>query len=201
MIKEAIEGKLVALEGIDNVGKSSHIDRLERGLLARGILCVVTKELSTPVGELVWRYLREGNFSSHLKTLLFAADRIERVEKQVTPALKDGKIVLADRWSLSAIVYRTVEGFDTEYVIAVNSRTIKPDHIFLIDIPADLSVRRGELTNKPNPYSVEFLDRARSQYLHLASLEKNIEVIDGTQPFDIINDHLFEQILNLRSSK
>ena len=27
---------------------------------------------------------------------------------------------------------------------------------------------------------------------------KNIEVIDGTQPFDVINDHLFQQILKLR---
>jgi len=108
MSREIIEGKLVALEGIDNVGKSSHIDRLERRLLARGIPCIITKELSTPVGELVWRYLREGSFSPHLKTLLFAADRVERVEKQVTPALRDGKIVLADRWYLSAIVYRAV---------------------------------------------------------------------------------------------
>ena len=201
MSSEIVEGKLVALEGIDNGGKSSHIDRLERRLLARGISCSITKELSTPVGELVWKYLREGSFSPHLKTLLFAADRVERVDKQVRPALEDGKVVLADRWSLSAVVYRGVEGFDTEYVLAVNSKTIQPDKMFLIDIPAELSVKRGELGNKPHPYTIEFLDNARKHYLELAALDKNIEVIDGTQPFDVINDHLFQQILKLREDK
>ena len=194
-------GRLVALEGIDNGGKSSHIDSLERRLLARGIDCQITKELSTPIGELVWKYLREGNFSPHLKTLLFAADRIERIDKQVRPALEKGKIVLADRWSLSAIVYRGVENFDTEYVLAVNSKTMKPDKMFLIDIPAELSVKRGELGNKPHPYSIEFLDNARRHYLELAGKNSNIEVIDGTQPFDVINDHLFQQILKLKENK
>ena len=99
-----------------------------------------------------------------------------------------------------AIVYRSVESFDTEYVLAVNSRTLQPDHLFLIDIPAELSVKRGELSNKPHPYTTEFLDKARQQYLRLATLDKNIEIIDGTQPFDEINDHLFKQILKLRIS-
>lgn len=190
-------GKLIALEGIDNVGKSSHLDQLERRLLARGVPCQITKELTTEVGEVIWKYLARGNFSSHMKTLLFAADRVERVEKQVQPALEAGKIVMADRWALSAMVYRFVEGFDTEYVKAVNSLTIKPIKTFLLDIPAEQSIIRRNATNKPEAYTVEFLDKARTHYLQLAATDSSVTVLDGTKPFLELNNILFEEILKI----
>ncbi len=98
-------------------------------------------------------------------------------------------------------MYRGVEGFDAEYVLAVNSKTLQPNKIFLIDIPAELSVKRGELGNKPHPYSIEFLDNARRHYLELAGKDSDIEVIDGTQSFDVINNLLLQRILKLREGK
>lgn len=192
-----MKGKLVALEGIDNVGKSSHIDRLERRLTANQIEVVTTKELTTKVGSVVWDYLRTGDFSSHMKALLFAADRVERVEKQVMPAINAGRLVIADRWALSAMVYRFVEGFDTEYVSAVNSLTLQPDLTFLLDISGAMSIQRRNLTQKPEAYSEDFLNRARNHYLELAKGDPKVIVIDGSQPFMNINDQLYERIVGL----
>jgi dTMP kinase len=193
----ANKGKLIALEGIDNAGKTSHITHLKDKLEARGIKCLTTKELTSDIGILTLNYLKTGNFSPHLKTLMFAADRQERVEREVIPAINAGQIVLADRWVLSAIVYRAVEDFDTEYVMAVNALTLKPDFIFLIDITAEESMHREEHSDKFNPYTEDFLRKARQHYLAIADQFPNIEVIDGALRFDEINDYILDKIGSL----
>ncbi len=201
MANTSHRGKLIALEGIDNAGKTSHITELRRKLEERGIKCQTTKELTSDIGQLTLRYLKAGGFSSHLKTLMFAADRQERVEREVEPALEDGQVVLADRWILSAMVYRAVEGFDTEYVMAVNSRTLEPDFMFLIDIPVEESIDREAKSDKFNPYNAEFLANARQRYLEIAGRFPNVEIIDGTLPFEDINEYLLRKIESLMSEQ
>lgn len=194
-------GKLIAFEGIDNVGKSSHVEELAKKLKMMNMPCEVAKEMTSPFGKIIRENLKKSNFSSHLKTLLFAADRVELVERMVKPCLEKNGIVLADRWTMSAIVYRTVEGFDVDYVAMVNSKTIKPDHVFLIDLPAELSIKRGESAGKFTPYSLDFLHKARGEYLRLAKLNNNIEIIDGGEDFNKINSHLFGRILEIGGFK
>lgn len=201
MPDEAKRGKLIALEGIDNAGKTSHITHLKSKLEAKGIPCLATKELTSNIGRLTLEYLKSGKFSSHLKTLMFAADRQERVEREIEPALNEGQIVLADRWILSALTYRAVEGFDTEYVMAVNSLTLQPDFMFLIDIPAEESIKREENSDKFNPYNAEFLATARQKYLDAAKQFPNVEIIDGTQSFEEINNYILSRIEALISEQ
>ena len=120
---------------------------------------------------------------------MFASDRFIRQEKEVSPALNDGRIVLADRWVLSAVVYRAVEKISDEYVFNVNEFALKPDLIIILDIPAELAVERGKLANRPCPYSLDFLKKARLEYLRTANTVGAF-VIDGSLPKDQVTQEI-----------
>jgi dTMP kinase len=48
--------------------------------------------------------------------LLFAADRFEHVEKEVIPALKEGKIVVSDRYVYSSLAYQGATGLNLDWI-------------------------------------------------------------------------------------
>lgn len=175
-----MKGKLIVLEGIDNCGKTTQVSLISNWLKSQGIDNLITKELTTPIGSLIHSYLGNALFTPILKTLLFAADRIQRLEQGVTPALNSGLIVLADRWVLSAIAYRMAEGLDRQFVLQVNSLVKDPDITILIDIDPDEAWIRGQESSKPCPYSKEFLKRVRQIYLQLAS-QFQIPIINGLE--------------------
>ncbi len=140
-----------------------------------------SKELTTPIGQLIRSYFERPSFTPVLKALLFAADRMQRLEQEIEPALKSDIIVLADRWTLSALAYRIVEGLDKQYVLQVNSLVRLPDVTVLLDIPSDESLKRGQIAGKSCPYSTDFLEAARQCYLELAD-QFQVPIVDGLQP-------------------
>lgn len=75
-----MKGLLVALEGIDNCGKTTQAGLVSTYFESLGIGCVVARELTTPIGELIRSYFGRKDFTPILKTLLFAADRMQRQE-------------------------------------------------------------------------------------------------------------------------
>jgi len=185
-------GKLIDLEGIDNCGKTTQAYLVSAWLNSRKQPSVVTKELTTPVGRLIKWYFGQESFPPILKVLLFAGDRFIRQVKEVSPAINKGKIVIADRWVSSAVVYRAVESISTDYVIKVNDFALKPDVIIILDVPAALAVERGKLAKRPCPYSLDFLKKARLEYLRIAETVGAI-VIDGSLP----KDQVTQEILRL----
>jgi dTMP kinase len=105
-------GKLIALEGIDGAGKQTQLQLLLRALVQRGIPCL---EISFPrydgfFGSLVARYLH-GEFGPlsavdpHFSALLYAGDRLE-AKPVIEAALREGKIVLADRYVPSNLAHQ-----------------------------------------------------------------------------------------------
>ena len=140
--------------------------------------------------------------SPFLKTFLFATDRAIRYERKVIPALKDGKIVIADRWTISAIVYRGLEGYDVDFVQTINQKIPHADLTLILNVPIEVSMERGKAAGKPCPYTQEQLKEAQKRYLAYAR-EHNSVVIDSTktegQVFSAILKALQDQrIISLR---
>lgn len=180
-----MKAMLIVFEGIDNCGKTTQIALVKTEMEKRGIPCVMTKELTTSVGAEIKRRFKKGGFSPFLKTILFALDRLIRQKNIVNPALKEGRIVLADRWTLSAVVYRSVEGIGDWFVNIVNFWARKPDITILFDIFSETSVKRGEKSGKYCPYSQEFLSKARVLYLKIAK-QQGIHIVDGEQSVEMV---------------
>src|SRR5674476_775575 len=102
-------GILVAIEGIDGVGKTTQSLRLVDRLKALGFDAIrffePTKE--TPEAKLINQKLQQSNSrASGELTDLFLADRRYDVENYIAPALSEKKIVVMDRYFLSTAAYQ-----------------------------------------------------------------------------------------------
>lgn len=104
-----LPGLFLAFEGLDGSGKTTQIDLLERHLIRRGYDVVVTR---APGGCYVSEELRRVFLDCHrmmhpvteVSVLLSAIN--ESFHTVVKPALKEGRIVIADRWTGSTRAYQ-----------------------------------------------------------------------------------------------
>jgi dTMP kinase len=105
--------KLFVIEGVDGAGKSTQIKLLRDFFLKRGYSCEYLHfpRTETPYfGELIARFLR-GEFGSlnavdpYLVAILYAGDRKD-ASLLIDNWLKEGKIVLLDRYTYSNIAYQ-----------------------------------------------------------------------------------------------
>lgn len=180
----------VALEGIDNAGKTSLLKDVSEEF-SRHIPVHVTRELTTDVGRLLHGKLQAGSTNIIEKVLLFAADRHARLASGFRDLLDTPSLCIADRWVLSALAYRCAEDADIgDYVRAVNAPFPTPDLTVLIDIPAATSITRGAPLDKNN-YPSDYLDSVRSRYLAIAP-SVNAIVLDGGMEYQRLADGLIQ---------
>ncbi len=113
-------GRLIALEGIDGSGKSTHLKLAARALREKGF---EVTELKEPTGG-QWgeriRWLRQGDVTGREEVELFLKDRQEDVQHNIKPALEAGKTVLIDRYYFSTMAYQGARGIDVEEIRKLN---------------------------------------------------------------------------------
>jgi len=177
----------ICIEGIDGSGKTTQARRLVRSLRLKGFDVVYTTEPSTSeVGQLVRRYVldREKRVHVAVEALLFAADRVEHVEKRIKPALLEGKIVVCDRYVYSTLAYQGAGGLDFKWIEQINRFALVPDLALFLDVPPEVVVQR--MLPKPKKSVMETLQnqrRVREVYLRMVK-EGRLVRIDGNKPVD-----------------
>jgi len=139
-----VKSKFIVIEGIDGAGTTTQAKLLCDWMVSRGRRCLLTSEPSRgPVGILL-RQILSGSVptpDNDAIALLFAADRIDHLEREVLPALKSGSDVVSDRYYHSSFTYQSLQG-DLEWIRELNSRARAPDVTYILDLPADLAARR-----------------------------------------------------------
>jgi dTMP kinase len=178
-----MRGALVAIEGIDRAGKSSVLERLPALLEGLRPSVAATGELRSPIGP----FIRENldTMSALQKTYLFAADRAWTYEREATPGLERGDLVVWDRYVASALAYRNVEVRPTDVgllrlVGEINRPFPEPDLTIWIDITVDTSIRRAG-QGEQQLYGADFLRAVREEYRRRADEAKWVR-IDGEAP-------------------
>ena len=100
---ERARGRFITLEGGEGAGKSVQAKRLEERLRALGLKVVRTREPGgSPGAEALREALLSGfaaEFSPAGQALLFAAARVDHLDKTVLPALASGAWVVSDRFA------------------------------------------------------------------------------------------------------
>ena len=96
-------GKLIVIEGTDGVGRTTQITMLRKWLEIQGY---GTVETGWTRSKLIGRAITEAKKGHTLNrltyTLMYATDFADRLEYQIIPALRNGFIVLADRYVYTA---------------------------------------------------------------------------------------------------
>ncbi len=142
-------GKLIIVEGIDGSGKSTQLDLLQKWLTSEGYLIAFSEWNSSPQ---IRRITKRGKKNKQLTPLSFslvhAADFMDRLERQIIPALEAGAIVLADRYVFTAFARDAARGVNPEWVREVYSMALQPTLAFYFHVPLEESLKRI-LTGRP----------------------------------------------------
>jgi dTMP kinase len=139
------QGIFICIEGLDGSGKTTHAHRLVRNLQKRGIDSVYTTEPSRgELGTFIRGTIleRKNRVPTVIEALLFAVDRVEHFEKDVKPALKQGKVVVSDRCVYSSLAYQGAAGLDLKWIEEINKFALPPDLAVYIDVPPEVVVKR-----------------------------------------------------------
>jgi dTMP kinase len=186
----------ITFEGIDGVGKSTQADLLQAWLEERGHDIVRTLEPGgTELGQEIRHLLlhRKGDVAPRAEALLYAADRAHHVATKIRPALEAGKTVISDRYFDSSVAYQgAARDLDVDQVREISLWAVDnliPDLTILLDLDAATAMSRrnktGSAPDRLESERVEFFQRAREQYLLLAS-EPRFFVVDAALEVDQI---------------
>ncbi|MFC2154001.1 dTMP kinase [Candidatus Altiarchaeota archaeon] len=133
----------IVLEGLDGCGKSTQARLLAEWLEKQGKDALLTAEpTKNSIGKAIREILAgEEEIDPRALSLLFTSDRGEHLVKEVEPALKQGKIVVSERYYYSTISYQNAQGVDWDWLVSLNDFR-KPDLAFLLEVPADWASKR-----------------------------------------------------------
>lgn len=202
----------VALDGPDGCGKSTQAAALATWLDAEGADVLHVREPgSTPVGEALRSLLlspETGELQPVTEVLLFSAARAELVTRVVRPALRAGKVVVAERCYLSTAVYQLLAAeraspgvLDMPWFEDLTRRVhgdCLPDSVFVLDVPAEVSAqrrgRRSDPADRIEGRGDEYHRRVRDGYLRAAAREPRAQVLDASRDFDALQAALREQV-------
>lgn len=138
-------GFFICIEGLDKSGKTTHSRLLVKNLNQIGYCAVYTREPSDgSIGQLIRRVIlqRKERVPPVLEAILFAADRLDHIENEIKPLLKQGKIIVADRYLYSSLAYQGAAGLDVAWILKINRFILKPDLAIYIDVPIEILERR-----------------------------------------------------------
>ncbi len=199
---------LITLEGIDGSGKSTLHAALAEALA--DLEPVITREPgATWVGEAVRRATAERT-DPITEALLFAADHAAHIGTVVKPALREGKLVISDRFTDSRFAYQgvTLEGAISDPAAWLRQLhagwSIRPDRTFLLVLPIPEALGRLAANSRREHFEdASVLEKVQRNYLDLASADPSrFVVIDALLEKEDICRFVADEIRQLvRSSR
>lgn len=151
-------GLFIAIEGLDGSGLSTQTELVVNLLRLQGVKVFGTKEPTNNVIGGVIRGTLTGavGLPHDSLQLLFAADRAHHLEREVIPMLKDGNIVVSDRYFWTSVAYGGVD-LDREWLLKVNENFLIPDLTIFLDSTPKVSLKRI----KRDRFQVEIFEKEK----------------------------------------
>jgi dTMP kinase len=204
-----MRGKMISVEGIEGVGKSTLLPLMAETLRQSGVKVIETRE---PGGTVIGEQIRE--VLLHQKeaaiapvtelTLMFAA-RAQHLEEVIKPALQAGHWVLCDRFTDSTYAYqgggRQLPTSLIEKIEHAVIESFQPDHTVLLDLDVIEGLNRAAQTGAKDRFeseSIAFFNRVRAAYLSRASQFDRITVMSAAPPLMEVSKAVVAWIADIR---
>ncbi len=198
----------IVIEGIDGSGKGTQVELLGKRLEEAGVDVMLTFEPTRgPIGEIIRDHMRDPSLDDRSLALLFAADRIEHIEKEVSPALSSGRTVISDRYAYSSIAYQG-QTVDPGWVGMINSDALRPDLVVVLDMGSSEVRERIKERGSVDCFEedLSFLEGVRNMFLSISGgdhLPENLKtrflVLDATEDPEEISDIIWKVVSSISS--
>lgn len=201
-----MEGLFITIEGPDGAGKSTQIELLKEYFKDRGKDIVITREPGgTEISEKIRDIILDNENTAMADTteaLLYAASRAQHVHQKISPALKEGKVVICDRFVHSSLVYQGIgRGLGVEEVKGINDfaiEGIKPDITLFFDISPEVALKRKTKNDKGDRLENEKVDFHQKVYEGYKQLiekyPKEFTIIDATRSIEEIHKEIIKAL-------
>ena len=199
----------ITLEGPEGSGKTSAAKKIVSELERLGYQVLFTREPGgTPIAEQIRNVILDKantKLDARAEALLYAASRRQHLVEKVLPALKEGKIVICDRYIDSSLAYQGgARGLGIDEVLNINLFATEnkfPDLTLLFDLDPEIGLERINLNknrevNRLDLEKLDFHKKVRKTFLELSKIYKDrYVVIDASQDEVHVSHDSIEAIL------
>ena len=199
----------ITIEGTEGSGKTTVAKELAKLLTTNGYEVVHTREPGgTPISESIRNVILDKNNTSmdgRTEALLYAASRRQHLVEKIWPALKEGKIVLCDRFLDSSLAYQGyARGLGYDEVLNINlfaTENTYPDLtlFFVIEPEAGLQRIAKNKNREVNRLDLEKLPFQQKVYDAFIELSKKFPeryvTIDASQSLEKVIKDAYNAIL------
>lgn len=179
-------GKLIAVCGIDGVGKTTQIELILQYLKnkEKQVLQTMQPTAATREHPLFKRYIfhpeERDQIDYRALLCIMLSDRLQHIHEVIIPALEKGQIVVTDRYIFTMLATMWSRGYENEHWVYEACRHIlRPDVTLLLNVPLELAIDRiRERKNWRDAYvERQHLEKTRAAFLHFAET-CDLNVID-----------------------
>lgn len=175
-------GRMITLEGVEGVGKTTHVGFVAEWVQAMGKEVVVTREPGgVPAAERIRDLLLANDgptLTPMTELLLMFAARSAHLEELIWPALRNGRWVVCDRFTDASYAYqgagRGLGATPVASLEALVQQGFQPDLTLLFDADCKVTRKRRQIRGISDRFEKEdeaFFERARVAYLERARQE------------------------------
>lgn len=198
----------ITFEGGEGCGKSTVLAKINSLLQDEGYKTVVSREPGgTPISEQIRNVILDKSNTAmdpRTEALLYAASRRQHLVEKIWPALKEGKIVLCDRYLDSSLAYQGgARGLGIEEIAKVNEYATEgtfPDLTLFFDLDPEIGMKRiaansGREVNRLDLEKMAFHQKVRESFQTLAKrYSDRYVVIDASKPLDEVIENVYQTI-------
>ncbi len=198
----------ITFEGPDGSGKSTIIKRVFEKLSKEGYQIVLTREPGgTPIAEKIRDIILDNanqELDARTEALLYAASRRQHLVEKIWPALKEGKIVLCDRFLDSSLAYQGGgRSLGIQNVLNVNlfaTENTYPDLTLFFDISPELGLKRvnqdkKRVADRLDNENENFHDKVYEAFKKIVDDNQNrIVTIDASKSIEEVTENAYQII-------
>lgn len=181
MIPHNTDGLLITFCGLDGCGKTTILKRLAE-LLSEERDVILTKQPTDFVrkSDIFRTYMDSPDHDAYdyrSLSLLAASDRVQHSNRTVLSELKQGKVVISDRYFYSCLANLRARGYEKDrWIYEIAGSIIKPDLAFFLDVPVETAVARVRLRpeEKDRYIDMDLQYRLREEYINICKANGGI---------------------------
>jgi dTMP kinase len=197
------EANFIALDGPDGCGKTTQVKLLVDWLAKQDVDVVSFREPgATAIGEKIRQILLNPEhiaMTTAAEVMLYMAARVQLWNEKITPALKQNKCVVVDRWLSSTCAYQGYAGgFGMDKVIKIAADCLErpwPDLTIILDVDSATAASRLKRNlDRMEQKGDDYHKKVRDGFLELAKQRKNFSVVNAADDIETVHKRVIKII-------